>query len=110
MKKSLFIRALQYAGDHPDGFTKLELSLHLGTSEWGPLQNEFGQGGNHLFSQAGSLGAHDRYWLTAKGHQLLYEINEIQEAGDNARLARKYSLFAILASAVISIIVAAIWH
>jgi hypothetical protein len=111
MKKSIFIKALIYAGDHPDGFTIDELQEHLGTSEFGPLRNEFtGQKyRDNLFYQAGSIKGKDRYWLTGLGHQRLFEINEIQEASANAKSARIISLISIIAAIIIPITIAIIW-
>ncbi|MDD4287382.1 MAG: hypothetical protein PHO20_00740 [Candidatus Peribacteraceae bacterium] len=106
MKDSIFIKALYFAKEHPNGFTKAELATFLGTEEWGPLQREFeGQKPEHVFNQAESIGNQDRYWLTKEGYKLLYELDEVHEAMEQAAKARRLAVISILVAIAVPLLI-----
>lgn len=108
MTDSIFIKALYFGKEHPNGFTIPDLENHLGVpeSKWGPLQREFqGQKPDNAFNQSDSRDGKELYWLTKSGHQLLAELDDVRQAREQSREARNLAIISIIVAAVVPIII-----
>jgi|GEM_PF-6544619 len=91
-KDNLISKALEYAREHPKGFTQSELEKYLGveSSKWGPLSNQFGQGEKFLFNQFDHSGKEELFNLSKEGILTLAQL----DAANSAHLSAKAANFA----------------
>ncbi len=112
MSESIFVRALYFGKENPNGFTiaELEENLAVKRDKWGPLNDEFGQGAHRAFNQSDSKGAQELFWLNKGGYELLYKLDEVQQASKDAKSARNLAIISIFFAASIPLLTLAIEH
>jgi len=104
---AIFIKALYFGKEHPNGFTISDLESHLQVPEanWGPLQREFeGQRPENAFNQSNSREGKPLYWLTKSGHKLLAELDDVRHAKEQAERAHNLAKISIVVAVTMPIV------